>query len=346
MKWADAHRIAMIEATHAHHELHLDVSTPIDVFDAIRRQRLLLAFEYFPRLSGVYVADPVAPGIAVSAQHGLARQRYTAAHELAHHRFGHGTTVDPEIDPLSSWGSAHSQLSDAEKLAEAFAAWFLMPRRLVASTLNTLGLTAPTTPAHVYQLSLRLGTSYRATVRHLPNLKLASQMQARQWLTVAPRSLKQQLLPDVDLDFRRDVWHLSTADGGHRYWVRPGDRLLVTVAETPSSGYVWHIGDAEKILAAAGSDTHTDAAATGVANDDPATWPVGAQFTRTVALRVEVTEERLAELDAAGVDHLEVELAAALRQPWDEATAVEQFRVALDIRPPRRGIDPEALLAA
>ncbi|MFD0394650.1 ImmA/IrrE family metallo-endopeptidase [Streptomyces nogalater] len=61
-------------------------------------------------------------------------QRHTAAHELGHHRLGHRTAADEEMDPALRWGDG--SWPEEEKTAEAFAAWFLMPLPAVRAALG------------------------------------------------------------------------------------------------------------------------------------------------------------------------------------------------------------------
>lgn len=343
MKWAEAHRIAMIEAAHAHDELEVDTTRPVDVFNAIRRSGVILAFETFPRLSGVYIADRNAPGIAVTTQHGLARQRYTAAHELAHHRFKHGTTVDPEIDPLSTWG-AMSDPSDEEKIAESFAAWFLMPRRLVLTTLRTMGISAPQTEAEVYQLSLRLGASYRATARQLENLRLASSFQVRQWLKIEPRRLKTELADDPNFDLRNDVWVLTPGDEGRAYTARPGDRLILELPEVPSSGYTWNLATKRAGLVAIDDHIAEWQDREGHAEDlDVEDRPVGDSYRRIITLDAVASTQADEPTSSVG---LSVPIEATLAQPWDPEAIERQLSVDLRIQAARRGFDQNLFVAA
>ena len=100
------------------------------------------------------------PGILINNGLPPAAQRQTAGHELGHHRFQHGTRVDVDLEaPLDR----RTVWTDEEKQAEAFASWFLMPRKAVRTALAHLGLERPKEPEDVYQLSLLLGTPYSSS---------------------------------------------------------------------------------------------------------------------------------------------------------------------------------------
>jgi hypothetical protein len=115
---------------------------------------------------------------------------------------------------------------DEEKQAEAFAAWFLMPIRLVKATLIRLGLDVPREPMDVYQLSLHLGASYRGTLRHLQNLRMVASAVAGGWARMQPARLRARLSGQADPTPPR-VWDLTGLTEGSRLPVEQGDRLIV-----------------------------------------------------------------------------------------------------------------------
>lgn len=316
----------MLAAAHAHRDFAVPLDQPIDVFSVIEQEGILLAFEPFPNLSGAYIVERgTQRGIVVNANHPQARQRYTAAHELGHHRLGHGTSVDPEVEPLSRWGSR--SLPDNEKVAEAFAAWFLMPRRLVSHCLAGLGLDRPESADDAYQLALRLGTSYEATVRHLPNLRFATRGATNEWLRVAPARLKERAGGAwVPTNLRSDLFAIKGRDNGTRLIVRPGDRLLCAFPEIPSSGYTWEsrtVPEGFELL-----DDFYEAI-----EDSPEV--AGAAATRVFAYGVtgaSVPVDSILELRKA--------------RPWNAEEYSERFSLDVLIAPPRRGVDQSLLRLA
>src|SRR5689334_4666539 len=71
---------------------------PCDIYDIIKREGLDLQFMDVPSLEGMYLAEPESERICICAQRPWGRQRFTAAHELGHHLYGHGTQVDQAIE--------------------------------------------------------------------------------------------------------------------------------------------------------------------------------------------------------------------------------------------------------
>ncbi|MGI8550060.1 MAG: ImmA/IrrE family metallo-endopeptidase [Dehalococcoidia bacterium] len=336
MQWSEAHRVAMLAAAHAHRDLGIDTSRRIDVFAAIEKSDILLAFEPFPRLSGAYFSDPnVKAAILINANHPLSRQRYTAAHELGHHLLSHGTSVDPATEPLFRWGGTNPP--DTEMVAEAFAAWFLMPPRLVQSCLSELGIVRPERPDEVYTLSLRLGTSYEATARHLPNLQLASGSAVDGWIRVQPRDIKTALTLGMPVgDLRYDLWPLTYRDNDRHFVVQPGDRLVVSLSEIPSSGFTWQYDEpplgcvfvADSFERQSTVDMWNRAAPENLLGEAE-----GAEVRRAFEFEV--------SLEAPEVSST---LSFRKEQPWDPDAVSDRYAISLRIEPPRRGVPQDKLV--
>jgi Zn-dependent peptidase ImmA (M78 family) len=229
--WTQAHRIANLAAAQAHRDLGIDTNCfPIDVYRAIEDAGMVLMWRPLPRLFGWYFAGP-RPGILLNNQLDYGSQRHTAAHELGHHILGHGTRADLDLDPLTD---RRAGWTEVEKTAEAFASWFLMPRHAVLKALSQLGRERIEEPVDVYLLSLLLGTPYRSTVRHLPNLRLISRESAQSWLKVPPNRIKSGLDPGVDAPHSRkpDVWVINRSFADSTITMRIGDRLVVELDES------------------------------------------------------------------------------------------------------------------
>lgn len=226
--WPQAHQIANLAAAQAHGDLDIDPTVfPVDVYRAIGDAGIVLVWRPLPRLFGMYVNEPGSrPGILLNNGIDPATQRHTAAHELGHHVLGHGTQADLDLDPLTERRTGWTAV---EKAAEAFASWFLMPRRAVLAALSQLGRERIERPADVYLLSLLLGTPYRTTVRHLPNIRLVSRDRANSWMTVPPNRIKASLDPSIETPPSRvpDVWVINRRFADSVITVGIGDRLVV-----------------------------------------------------------------------------------------------------------------------
>lgn len=225
--WVEANQVANLAAAQAHADLEVDpAGFPIDVYSAIEKAGVLLMWRPLPKAFGMYVDAPGSrPGVLINNRLGLAVQRHTAAHELGHYILGHGSRVDVDLDPFSG---PRRGWSDSEKVAEAFAVWFLMPRRAVRAALEQMSLERLREPDEVYQLSLLLGTSFRSTARHLRSLRLAGEHQVRAWMAVQPSRIKDRIDPGVTPVSRLpNVWKIDRSYSTAEIHAAVGDRLVV-----------------------------------------------------------------------------------------------------------------------
>lgn len=248
--WLGVHRLANVAAAQAHHDLGADTSHwRIDVAAAIARDDVLLFWRDLPRLFGAYINEPGdRPGIIVNAQLSFAARRHTAGHELGHHRFGHSSRVDGDLtmdeDAEAGDGpvvvgaqSTHRSWPEVEKVAESFASWFLMPRQSVLAGLRLLGIDRPRDEVDVYLLSVMLGVPYRSLVRHLLNIRLASNTQTRAWAAIAPSRVKTRLDRHVlaPASRRGAVWAVTPGWDGQTIPIHDGDRLVLPPAHQVES---------------------------------------------------------------------------------------------------------------
>jgi len=239
LNWKQANRVATLAAAHAHGLLEVELTAPrVDVVAAISRAQLDLFWRPMPHLFGLYFNEPGSKvGILVNSGLPRGARRHTAAHELGHHTLDHSTSIDDgstinvgsgAVDLLPEPGTKR-RWTDQEMCAEAFATWFLMPRRVVVAALRLLDRQQPESAMDVYRLSVILGTSYATTLRHLPNLKLASARDTNLWSRVPPGRLKARL--DRGLhppqDRRRDVHVVTRSMATARTEVETGDRIVL-----------------------------------------------------------------------------------------------------------------------
>jgi Zn-dependent peptidase ImmA (M78 family)/predicted secreted protein len=326
--WREVRLIAARAAERAFLALGIDSTRRVDPFAALEADGVLVMRQPLDRLAGMYLPTGVAgdgrPGVLVNAQHPLSKQRFTAAHELAHHRLHHQVVLDEETEvgfPVFS-GS-----SEQEQVAEAFAAWFLMPRRLVLSIAARLGLAADRLDAEgAYALGLELGTSYAATVRHLADMRIISFVQRDELLRVQPRDIKRRLgALDAMEDAWRDVWRVRHPPADLEIRANEGDVVWVEVPEAPSSGYIWQAADIPDGLSLVREEYQ----------GPNGTHGLGGRGYHRFLLRMEAPGRRRVRL--------------VLRRPWladREPPAEERWvQISTAARPMKGLVQPEILLA-
>jgi Zn-dependent peptidase ImmA (M78 family)/predicted secreted protein len=228
-------REAEVQALRARRDLGVAMDRPVDIYRAIRAMRLWLLFQPLDGLFGMYQRQDTAAGVVISVKVHPALQRYTAAHELGHHVMGHEAGIDPERN-ITRWTSLNSQ----ELGAQMFAAEFLMPLAAVNAAASSLGIGPGNLgPLAVYQLSLRLRTSYSAMITRLQTLSWVNRTEVARLRSIQPKQLKAQLLGRPPTDSRSDVWLVTDRQEPAAISPLVGDEVLFSLEETPSTGYRW-----------------------------------------------------------------------------------------------------------
>ncbi len=215
----------------------------IDVFGAIDHFGLPLIFRPLEGLLGAYFLKPNV-GVIITTRRPLAVRRYTAAHELGHHRLGHDTSLDGEDMIGRTPFAGRLGYDEREAEADAFATAFLLPIWLVNGQMKRNAWTARSMidPANVYQLALRAGVSYEATCYALKNHRVISSDTCAALVGVKLKAVKQSLVPGVEpANWHLDVWHLEQQDEGLFVQASPGDLLDITLAEHSGGGYLWDV---------------------------------------------------------------------------------------------------------
>ena len=112
---------ALQAATATRAKASLDQNGPICVYDLCETLGIVVRFNNF-NMEGMYQHGR-PPRIHLSARRPLPRRAYNCAHELGHHVFGHGSS----IDELREDAKAQPWEDPKEFLADTFAGFILMP---------------------------------------------------------------------------------------------------------------------------------------------------------------------------------------------------------------------------
>lgn len=309
-----AGRHALVESQRLLRDRGLDQSEPVDVFRVILDEGITLSFNRYKSLMGAYIPgnDDTWPLITVNQGHGLALQRYTAAHELGHHVERSTPVHDLDVEVLARGRQPRSY---SEFFAESFAAWLLMPRQLVVAKLRQLGLPARELDAEgVYRLSLELGTSYDATATQLWVLRQLSAARYRALRKVPPKVTKEHLAGQTRANVRGDVWAVGDPGDNRRLRPKPGDDVMIEMPEAPGTSYEWErVGWPSDILTSVASEFSP-------ASDAAHTYDGAGR--------------RRVHFTVAGPGSCELRL--ALRSPFDPDPA-ETRSLLLEVEAPREG---------
>lgn len=320
----DIQLIGMREAMRLHRKLNIDLSRRIDVFGATASMGIPLMFKPLKRLSGAYLAEAggesPSPGIMVSSLRPLSHQRFTTAHELCHHIRDDETMFDSETEVFRR---ASLNVPIRERIAEAFAGWFLMPKPLVSDSLARIGVFASgLTPQNAYSLSLLMGTSYSATIHHLRTANLITAASLSRLAEVKPQTVKRELFGFKYLATSwNNVWDISASLSGSTIFPEPGDVLSVALEEAPSTGYVWEFAD----------------------NFDEDLELVDSDFTPQSELFGAAGQRKLAVRVAHEARH---EITLGLVRPWLRADPTTQVKLQVVAQARPVGIEPRSLVGA
>jgi len=274
----------------------------VDVFDASLQLKLPLLLRPLRGLLGAYLPTP-RPGVLVTTQRPLSIQRFTAAHELGHYRLDHLPSLDDEsilrrlAIPNNARGLFGPNMQEVE--ANAFAVAFLMPRWLIQWHCARQGWTQESLaqPLAVYQLALRLGTSYEATTWTLQRLNLISATVGNTLRATQPRAIKAEILRDYrPADFRGDVWLLTERDGETRVNGSRNDHFVLQLNEHSGGGYLWNVDELRESGFAIVRDDTDDTDHEGIGN--ATTRSVTAAPAAPNEGRLALSEARPWELDA------------------------------------------------
>ena len=294
----------------------------IDVFEAISKLGAALIFQPLDKLLGAYVpADE--PGILVTTRRSLPIQRFTAAHELGHFTLRHQPSLDDQNILRRAPFNANSRVSRQEREADAFASMFLAPAWLIALIVQRQGWLPERLlhPSTVYQLSLRLGTSYSATCHVLERHKVLTRSQRERIAAIEPKEIKRALLGGYEpLDWRSDVWLLTARDEGVLVEGGKNDLFVVRLNENSSAGYLWNFDE----LKAAGFGLVAD-------SQDADSERVGGLLTRTVT--------------AQSSGRVSRDVTLLEQRPWMPEKALQQLHIRCELRGPEEPGMWEAELA-
>ncbi len=153
----------------------LKLELPVDINKVAEKLGIDIYYEPFiEQIDGFYLLIPDAPPVIAVNNHyikPLGRQRFTAAHEIAHHLFR--SRVSPNQPKLFFVDGTDTRKTILERACDRFAALLLMPESLVRLHFNELS-TNPDKRLSI--LANRFGVSMAAMRARLRELQLPYQM--------------------------------------------------------------------------------------------------------------------------------------------------------------------------
>jgi len=190
----------------------VDQKSPVCIYGLCEAHNVAVRFNEIGSMEGMYDRSP-KPRIHLSALRPLARRAFTCAHELGHHVFGHGSTIDELRDDQSNNSARHPD----EILADAFASFVLMPTLGLKEAFAKRGLDPNrATAIDIYAVACNFGVGQATLVNHLAyGIGMISQAQRDRLGRIPPKMIRTELIGETvpePLILADQHWNSPTLD--------------------------------------------------------------------------------------------------------------------------------------
>jgi Zn-dependent peptidase ImmA (M78 family) len=226
-------RKAMRAAMDVRFDLGLGLEEPICCYDVCERMGVPVRFVGIS-MEGVYSPKPI-PRILLSALRPLARRHFNCAHELGHHVFGHGSTLDELQEALRE----SDNLSPEEFIVNSFAGHLLMPVLGIRRAFSRRMLKpSGAQPHEVLAIACEFGVAYDALVTQLAFCLRDINPARRLELLKARPALSRALLPQFggSVAFLDSKFSAATLDVEENHFV------VAPIGALGSSGCIMPLG--------------------------------------------------------------------------------------------------------
>ncbi|WP_296097876.1 ImmA/IrrE family metallo-endopeptidase [uncultured Agrobacterium sp.] len=227
---------AMTASIAARTKAGLDLINPICIYALCKAHKVQVRFNAI-NMEGMYQRGTPSR-IHLSARRPLPRRAYNCAHELGHHVFGHGSS----IDELREDAKENPWEDPKEFLADSFAGFVLMP---------TLGMRQAfakrdwepnsATPVQIFQIASEYGVGYTTLITHLSqSLNMISRPRATVLKKQKPAAIRAAILGSLSAEplvLVDNAWSTSVID------VEVGMSVLLPSDTEPDSEAITFVKD-------------------------------------------------------------------------------------------------------
>lgn len=181
---------AMRAAIATRAKAEFDQHNPICIYQLCEALGVIVRFNNI-NMEGMYQRS-MPPRIHLSALRPLPRRIYNCGHELGHHIFGHGSS----IDELREEAKVHPWENPKEFLADTFAGFTLMPIIGLRRAFASRGWKPETaTPVQMFMIACDFGVGYSSLLTHLSvGVNMISKTRAAELRRFTPKALRSKLL--------------------------------------------------------------------------------------------------------------------------------------------------------
>jgi len=165
-------------------------------------------------MEGLYVRSRSGGAeILISSKRPLPRRIFTCAHELGHHVFGHGFSVDEMVERAEE----EPGFDPDEFLVDTFAGFLLIPTIGVRRAFADRSVSPKAaSPLQLFTIACSFGVGYETLIKHMTySLRMYTRLELKVLLRHSPKSIRTNVLgfetndPLVVVD---DYWRLPTID--------------------------------------------------------------------------------------------------------------------------------------
>ena len=187
---------AMQAAADTRARARLNQYSPICIYTLCETLGVKVRFNNI-NMEGMYQRG-TPPRIHLSARRPLPRRAYNCAHELGHHIFGHGSSIDELRENIK----AHPWEDPKEFLADTFAGFTLMPIVGLYRAFAMRGWKPETATAmQIFTIACDFGVGYVTLVTHLSaGVKMISRTHAAALKRTSPKKPRSGILGALTAD--------------------------------------------------------------------------------------------------------------------------------------------------
>lgn len=202
---------AMLKSIDVRNQEGFALNSPICIYGLCDKLKVKVRFVDIS-MEGMYLKRE-EPAILLSALRPLPRRNFTCAHELGHHIFGHGSTVDEFIEDSAK----PKPFNPEEFLVDSFAGFLLMPILGVRKAFVSRGWNVNSaTPVQIFTIACSFGVGYKTLIDHMTYaLKMIDRSQAALLLKSTPKTIRQEIFGSASADpliVADEQWSLPTLD--------------------------------------------------------------------------------------------------------------------------------------
>jgi len=182
--------MALERSLEVREEYGYDYQSALRIYELADRAGVKVRFVNDVSMEGVYAAL-AKPTVLISSLRPLVRQNFTCAHELGHHFFRHGSTIDELRNEVTA-----QTFDPKEFIAEVFAGFLLMPTQGLNRALARIPTVASNaTPDQLFTIASAFGVGYETLVSQMSySLRLFSRDRAAQLRKVKLSQIRKSIL--------------------------------------------------------------------------------------------------------------------------------------------------------